>query len=151
VTTRPPSTRALREREHEAAGDEHSPVAAAIGDAARDDSDRDHNQRSRHDRETGLEKRVAPPLGKEEDRFPNGQEARLPISQLYVRWANPIEDPTDYLADRVTDTPFFFDGRSRIVRYLSEQRAAFGGLTALASSAIQLAPAPRSDRSPSAR
>jgi hypothetical protein len=34
-------------------------VAAAIGDAARDDSDRDHNQRSRRDRETGLEKRVA--------------------------------------------------------------------------------------------
>src|SRR5256885_1257547 len=67
VTTRPPSTRALREREHEAAGDQHSPVAAAIGDAARDDSDRDHNQRSRRDRETGLEKRVAPPLGKEED------------------------------------------------------------------------------------
>ena len=73
-------------------------------------------------------------------RFPNGQEARLPISRLYVRWANPIEDPTDYLADRVTDTPFFFDGRSRIVRYLSEQRAAFGGLTALASSAIELLP-----------
>jgi ATP-dependent helicase HepA len=72
--------------------------------------------------------------------FPNGQEARVPVSQLYVRWAHPIEDPTDYLADRVTDTPFFFDGRSRIVRYLSEQRAAFGGLTALASSAIELLP-----------
>ena len=73
-------------------------------------------------------------------RFPNGQEARVPVSQLYLRWSHPIEDPTDYLADRVTDTPFFFDGRSRIVRYLSEQRAAFGGLTALASSAIELLP-----------
>jgi ATP-dependent helicase HepA len=65
-------------------------------------------------------------------RFPNGQEGRVPVSRLYVRWAHPIEDPTDYLADRVTDTPFFFDGRSHIVRYLSDQRAAFGGLTALA-------------------
>lgn len=73
-------------------------------------------------------------------RFPNGQEGRVPVSRLYVRWAHPIEDPTDYLADRVTDTPFFFDGRSHIVRYLSDQRAAFGGLTALASSAIELLP-----------
>jgi ATP-dependent helicase HepA len=73
-------------------------------------------------------------------RFPNGLEARVPVSRLYVRWAHAIEDPTDYLANRVTDTPFFFHGRSRIVRYLSEQRAAFGGLTALASSAIDLLP-----------
>jgi ATP-dependent helicase HepA len=62
------------------------------------------------------------------------------VSRLYVRWAHPIEDPTDYLANRLTDTPFFFDGRTRIVRYLSEQRAAFGGLTALASCAIELLP-----------
>ena len=31
-------------------------------------------------------------------RFPNRQDARIPISQLFVRWAHPIEDPTDYLA-----------------------------------------------------
>lgn len=73
-------------------------------------------------------------------RFPNEQEGRIPVSRLYVRWAHPIEDPTDYLADRVTDTPFFFDGRSHIVRYFSDQRAAFGGLTALASSTVELLP-----------
>lgn len=73
-------------------------------------------------------------------RFPNGHEERVPISGLYVRWSHPVEDPTDYLAGRVTGTPYFFDGRSRIVRYLSWQRAAFGGLTALASSAIELLP-----------
>lgn len=71
-------------------------------------------------------------------RFPNGQQARIPVSELYTRWAHPIEDPTDYLAARITDTPFFFDGRSRIVRHLSGQRAAFGGLTGLASAAIEL-------------
>jgi ATP-dependent helicase HepA len=71
-------------------------------------------------------------------RFPNDQEARIPVSQLYVRWSRPIEDPTDYLAARITDTPFFFDGRSQIVRHIAAQRAAFGGLTALASSAIEL-------------
>jgi ATP-dependent helicase HepA len=65
-------------------------------------------------------------------RFPNDQEARIPVSQLYVHWSRPIEDPTDYLAARITDTPFFFDGRSQIVRHIAAQRAAFGGLTALA-------------------
>ena len=57
-------------------------------------------------------------------RFPNGLEVRIPVSQLYTRWAHPIEDPTDYLAARISDTPFFFDGRSKIVRHLSAQRAA---------------------------
>ena len=71
-------------------------------------------------------------------RFPNRQDARIPISQLFVRWAHPIEDPTDYLAGRITDTPIFFDGRSQIVRYLAGQRAAFGGLTGLASAGIEL-------------
>jgi ATP-dependent helicase HepA len=71
-------------------------------------------------------------------RFPNGQQARIPISQLYTRWAHPIEDPTDYLSARITDTPFFFEGRSRIVRHFSSQRATFGGLTGLASAAIEL-------------
>jgi ATP-dependent helicase HepA len=71
-------------------------------------------------------------------RFPNDEDTRVPISQLYVRWSRPIDDPTEYLAARVTDTPFFFDGRSLIVRHIAAQRAAYGGLTALASSAIEL-------------
>jgi ATP-dependent helicase HepA len=71
-------------------------------------------------------------------RFPNGQQARVPISQLYARWAHPVEDPTDYLAARITDTPFWFDARSRIVRHISAQRAAFGGLSGLASAAVEL-------------
>ena len=33
-------------------------------------------------------------------RFPNGIEARVPVSEVYLRWARPIEDPTDYLAAR---------------------------------------------------
>jgi ATP-dependent helicase HepA len=81
-------------------------------------------------------------IGANEDhyhvRFPNEQDTRVPISHLYVRWSRPIGDPTEYLAARVTDTPFFFDGRSSIVRHIATQRAAYGGLTALASSAIEL-------------
>ncbi len=71
-------------------------------------------------------------------RVPNGHDARIPLSQLNVRWAHPIEDPTDYLAARITDTPLFFDGRSQIVRYIANQRAAFGGITGLASAAVEL-------------
>lgn len=81
-------------------------------------------------------------LGKREDhyhvRFPNGHDERVPISQLFVRRNSPVEDPTEYLAAMITDTPFFFDGRSRIVRHLANQRRLFGGLTGLASSAIEL-------------
>lgn len=81
-------------------------------------------------------------LGKNEDhyhvRFPNNHDERVPISQLFVRRANPVEDPTEFLASMITDTPFFFDGRSRIVRHIANQRRLFGGLTGLASSAIEL-------------
>jgi ATP-dependent helicase HepA len=81
-------------------------------------------------------------LGKSEDhyhvRFPNNHDERVPISQVFVRRASPVEDPTEYLASMITDTPFFFDGRSRIVRHIANQRSIFGGLTGLASSAIEL-------------
>lgn len=70
--------------------------------------------------------------------FPNGEMDQIAISRLFVRWARPIEDPTEYLAAKITDTPFFFEGRSRIVRQFAKQRAAFGGMTALASSGIEL-------------
>ncbi len=70
--------------------------------------------------------------------FPNREDQYVPISRLFVRWDHPIEDPTVYLAAKITDTPFFFEGRSKIVRHLASQRAAFGGMTALASSSIEL-------------
>jgi ATP-dependent helicase HepA len=70
--------------------------------------------------------------------FPNGQMEQVPISRLFVRWGRAIDDPTEYLAAKITETPFFFEGRSRIVRQFAKQRAAFGGMTALASSGIEL-------------
>ena len=81
-------------------------------------------------------------LQKNEDhypvRFPNGKDTVLARSQLYVRWSHPIDDPTAYLAAQITETPFFFEGRRQIVAHLAAQRAAFGGQTGLASSAIEL-------------
>src|SRR3954468_4874748 len=55
------------QREDDATCDEHRPMSAAVGDAAGDDGDRDHRQRSWRDREARLEERVSPPLGKKED------------------------------------------------------------------------------------
>lgn len=81
-------------------------------------------------------------LGSDEDhyhiRFPNGCDARVPKSALYVRWGRTIDDPTDYLASRITETPYFFEGRRQVVRQLSNERARFGGITGLVSAAIDL-------------
>jgi ATP-dependent helicase HepA len=71
-------------------------------------------------------------------RFPNGLEARIPESGLHVRWSHPIEEPTDYLAARITDTPFYFEGRQRALQLIADERAAFGDLSGAASSAIEL-------------
>jgi len=71
-------------------------------------------------------------------RFPNGLDARLPESALHVRWSHPIEEPTDYLAARITDTPFYLEGRQRVLQLIADERAAFGDLSGAASSAIEL-------------
>jgi ATP-dependent helicase HepA len=73
-------------------------------------------------------------------RFPNQFAVRIPQSELYVRWAHPIEDPLDYLVARATDSPYYFQGRQALVAHLAEQRAALEGATALASSLIDLYP-----------
>jgi ATP-dependent helicase HepA len=81
-------------------------------------------------------------LGTDEDhyhvRLPNGASTRAAISDLFVRSAAAIDNAADYLAARLNETPYFFDGRRQIVRHLARQRAAFGGLTALVSSGIEL-------------
>ena len=71
-------------------------------------------------------------------RFPNGKDALLPSSSLFVRWRRPLVDPTDHLAARITETPFFYAGRAAISKHLADQRAAFGGLQGLASAAVDL-------------
>jgi len=71
-------------------------------------------------------------------RFPNGLEARIPESALHVRWSHPNEEPTDYLAARITDTPFYLEGRQRALQLIADERAAFGDLSGAASSAIEL-------------
>ena len=70
--------------------------------------------------------------------FPNRKVGECPESALYVRWDRPIEDPTDHLAQRVNETPYFHDGRAPFRSSLVEQRAGCAGMTGLFSSVIEL-------------
>lgn len=72
--------------------------------------------------------------------FPHGERAILSSSQVYVRWSQPIEDPTSYLANFITETPRFAQARTAFVARTLRQRNRFGGLSAYASSSIELLP-----------
>jgi len=50
----------------------------------------------------------------------------------------PIEDPTDFLASRVTETPFLSERRTCVVKAFTEQRSVAAGMTGLLSGAINL-------------
>jgi ATP-dependent helicase HepA len=71
-------------------------------------------------------------------KFPNGQSATLPVTDVFVRCAGPIADPTPFLAAKITETPRFADARSEFVRSIVAQRGASRGMSALLSSAIEL-------------
>jgi ATP-dependent helicase HepA len=71
-------------------------------------------------------------------RLPNSQSATVSAEQIHVRWRRPIDDPTEWLAASVTETPYWHVARAKFVRFAIEQRATFRGLTALASASISL-------------
>jgi ATP-dependent helicase HepA len=70
--------------------------------------------------------------------FPNGRKEEISCEHLFVRWDNPIDEPTDLLAARVNETPFFHESRTGFVRALVEERAACAGMAGLLSSGIDL-------------
>jgi ATP-dependent helicase HepA len=71
-------------------------------------------------------------------KFPNGSDRQLAISEVFVRWSKPIADPSAFLGGKINETPRFADGRSGFVQSLITQRAVTMGMSALASSAIEL-------------
>src|SRR5690554_3214182 len=72
--------------------------------------------------------------------FPNRTEAWLPPHKLQVRWNRPPTNPTDYLGGKANVTPYWHEGRAEFLDQIYKQRAAFGGLTALASASVALMP-----------
>lgn len=71
-------------------------------------------------------------------RFPNDETRHLNVANVFVRWNRPILDPTRFLSAGITETPRFTDGRAPFMRSLLRQRAVSLGMSALASSAIEL-------------
>lgn len=71
-------------------------------------------------------------------RFPNSTTKHLKVTDIFVRWARPIADPTPFLGGKINETPRFADSRSAFVRSLLSQRAASMGMSALPSSAVEL-------------
>lgn len=69
---------------------------------------------------------------------PNKQLESLPENDVYTRWDLPIEDPSEHLAARLTETAYFHDSRSMLLESFVEQRAACSGFSALMSSPVSL-------------
>lgn len=75
-----------------------------------------------------------------EVRFPSQNDQRVPHEHLFVRWAKPIQDPVEYLARAITETPMYAEARAQFLANYLSQRGAAAGMSALLSSAIELNP-----------
>jgi ATP-dependent helicase HepA len=70
--------------------------------------------------------------------FPNDKEKLLvPTEDIFVRVPRDNDDPTDLLAAQLTNSPNFVVARNRLNRFVASQRAAYKGLTALATARIE--------------
>ncbi|RKH18564.1 hypothetical protein D7X74_09185 [Corallococcus sp. CA047B] len=70
--------------------------------------------------------------------FPNKQAALVPAFDMFLRWRHPVDDPTDWLASTITETPYWHERRARFIRFVTGHRSNFCGLSGLASSSIDL-------------
>lgn len=69
---------------------------------------------------------------------PNKHLESLPERDVHTRWNLPIENPSEHLAARLTETAYFHDSRSMLLESFVEQRAACSGFSALMSSPVSL-------------
>ena len=70
--------------------------------------------------------------------LPNHGQISLPEEEVYTRWSLPIRDPSEHLASRVCETPFFHSARAELLASFVRQRAASGGMTGILSAPIAL-------------
>jgi ATP-dependent helicase HepA len=71
--------------------------------------------------------------------LPDGRSVYVPEPVVYVR-CNDVADPMETLAVRGYETAFYHAPRTNFLRSLVRQRAAFRGLTALASAGVEFYP-----------
>jgi hypothetical protein len=62
----------------------------------------------------------------------------VPKTDLFVRWAKPLEDPTEVLVARACESPRFHASRLPYIASLVRQRAASRGLAGVLSSRVEL-------------
>ena len=72
--------------------------------------------------------------------LPGNRAKYVPEANIFVRCRLPLDDPTDVLALKAHETPFFQQRRLDFYRSVLDQRAAFRGMAGLASSRIELLP-----------
>ena len=70
--------------------------------------------------------------------LPNNEQAKVHSRNIYVRWNKPLGDPWKHVVARLSETPYFHQWRSGLVRHLVRQRAASSGLTGLISAPVEL-------------
>jgi ATP-dependent helicase HepA len=70
--------------------------------------------------------------------MPNGGLKNLHVDDAFVRSNVEMETPLSLLKARSTETPFWHEGRSGLLRSLVRQRAVYRGLTSVASSNIEI-------------
>ena len=71
-------------------------------------------------------------------RFPGQEDGEYETDHIYFRWHKPVEDPSHYLAERLSETSLFADNRHAFMASIYNQRNASKGLSALISSRISL-------------
>lgn len=73
-----------------------------------------------------------------EVRFADKQDLSLNYDSLFVRCKKPIEDPVDFLANVITETPQYTESRRAFLNSYIQQRSATHGISALLSSSIEM-------------
>ena len=73
-------------------------------------------------------------------RFANQEDLLLPAKDLRVRWARPLNDPTELLVAHGHESAYFHNCRQPWMSQIVQQRAACHGITSLLSSVVQLYP-----------
>ena len=73
-----------------------------------------------------------------EVRFTDKNDVYINYENVFVRCKKPIDDPVDFLANVITETPQYAEARSDFMGSYISQRGATGGISALLSSVIEL-------------
>jgi ATP-dependent helicase HepA len=73
-----------------------------------------------------------------EVRFSDKRDLSLSYESLFVRCKKPIEDPVDFLANVITETPQYTESRRYFLNSYIRQRSVTHGISALLSSAIEM-------------